>query len=264
MNPAPRIRAQIGLAEQALGQWAEAEKDLNVALSASEDPWISDHEQALKKALGTIQLHLASLTVESNVGGAELWLNGARWGTLPMKSTRVAAGTVNIELRAQGFDTVRRSIEVEPGKVAQERVELSPAPATPTEPSRPDAGGPVADRPPSLQPFFAWGALAATGVVLGGAVAAQLVHEQNANHYNDDALCGPTQTASRDERCGTYRGRAETAQTFAILGYVAGGALGVASAVLFLTAPRSRGASKTSVSVDVLPGGLGAGVAGAF
>src|ERR1044071_3638585 len=46
LNPAPRIKAQIGLAEQALGQWVEAERDLNLALSANEDPWIADHEAA--------------------------------------------------------------------------------------------------------------------------------------------------------------------------------------------------------------------------
>ena len=63
LNPAPRIRAQIGLAEQALGQWLEAERDLNLALSANQDPWIAEREQGLRKALAAIQQHLGSLTV---------------------------------------------------------------------------------------------------------------------------------------------------------------------------------------------------------
>ena len=39
LQPTPRCRAQIGLAEQSLGQWLPAETDLRAALSAADDPW---------------------------------------------------------------------------------------------------------------------------------------------------------------------------------------------------------------------------------
>ena len=52
-------------------------------------------------------------------------------------------------------------------------------------------------------------------------------------HYNDDALCLQP-GLSRDERCGTYRGRAETAMGLALVGYIGTAALGGTSAVLFL------------------------------
>src|SRR6476646_6198916 len=73
LNPAPRIRAQIGLAEQALAQWVDAEKDLAQALSAHDDPWIRERSEALGAALHNIQQHLGSLKIETNVDGAELW-----------------------------------------------------------------------------------------------------------------------------------------------------------------------------------------------
>jgi hypothetical protein len=270
LNPAPRIKAQIGLAEQALGQWVEAERDLNLALSAAEDPWIERNADALKRAVAAIQLHLGSLTVETNVVGAELWLNGARWGTLPMSSARVVAGSLLVEVRAQGYETAKSSIDVAPGVTVKERLALAAAPTSTTTatspqpdpaPSAPPGADPVGS--PPMQRFFAWGALAGAGVAVGGAVAAQIVHETNANHYNDQSACGPTNTQSSDARCGIYRGRAETAQTFATLGYIAGGALGVASAILFLTAP-SSGAKQTAVSLDARPDGAGIAVRGAF
>jgi hypothetical protein len=120
---------------------------------------------------------------------------------------------------------------------------------------------PTADviAPPATQRFLAWGTASGAVAFLGGAIAAQLVHEQNASRYNDDSLCKATTTLSRDQRCGTYRGRAETAQTLANIGYVAAGALGVASAVLFFTAPPQRGAKKSAIYVDAQPGAIGVG-----
>jgi hypothetical protein len=269
LNPAPRIKAQIGLAEQALGQWVDAERDLNLALSAADDPWIVDHAPALKAALAAIQQHLGSLAIETNVSGAELWLNGTRWGTLPMTNTRVEAGTLRLEVRAKGYETAHSSIDVSPGATVRERLALMPTPTPSTPPSdaaRGLAAAPVMERlePDQTQRYIAWGALAGAGLATGGAITAQLVHEQNANHYNDDKLCAPTATQSRDERCAIYRGRAETAQTFAILGFIAGGALGAASAILFITAPRAREAPATSFSIDALPGGAAASLRGTF
>jgi PEGA domain len=269
LNPAPRIKAQIGLAEQALGQWVEAERDLNLALSAVEDPWIVRNTDALKKAVAAIQLHLGSLSVETNVAGAELWLNGARWGSLPMSSARVVAGTLHVEVRAPGYETAHSSIDVAPGVTAKERLALTPSttptagtpPAT-TESQTPGTPPIALPPPPPTQRFFAWGALAGAGVSLGGAVAAQLVHESNARHYNDPSLCTPT-TGDRDAVCGIYRGRAETAQTFATLGFIAGGTLGVASVILFLTAPSAR-PKEPVVSIDARPGGASVALRGTF
>jgi hypothetical protein len=91
--------------------------------------------------------------------------------------------------------------------------------------------------------------LGGAGVLLAGAIAAQVIHETATAHYNDDALCFYGDL-SRDERCGAYRGRAETAQTLAVLGYVGAGVLGGASVVLFVTlpsSPRTTGTTTTSV-----------------
>ena len=259
-RPAPRTQAQIALAEQALGKWVEAERDLLLALATADDPWIASHRQTLDKALATIGKHLGTLAVEANAPEAELWLDGAEAGKLPIRQLRVAAGTVRLEVRAKRYESIARSIEVSPGATTTERFELTAIP----ESAKPAAEIVAVTRPaappeaptPSPNPAdtrvtgavatrraFAWGALSAAGAFLGGAIAAQIVREGSAARYNDDSRC-LYGNLSRDERCGVYRGHAESAQGLANIGYVAAGAFGIASAVLFwssMSTPKTSG-----------------------
>src|SRR5260221_25029 len=48
LAPSPRAVAQIGLAEQALGRWADAEAHLLTALEAVSDPWIDKYRTPLE------------------------------------------------------------------------------------------------------------------------------------------------------------------------------------------------------------------------
>ena len=138
IDPSPRTRAQVGLAEQALGLWVEAERDLSVAMAASNDEWLVHHRDALQSALDAIRSRLATLSVETNVEGAQLWINGSRSGVLPLSSPlRVVAGTVTIEVRAQGYETQERSIHVAPQTRARELMTLAEAP----RPQSPSAQG---------------------------------------------------------------------------------------------------------------------------
>jgi len=255
LNPAPRIRAQIGLAEQALAQWVEAEKDLKRSLSSQDDPWIRDHADALQKALAAIQQHLGSLSLEANVPGAEVWINGASVGTLPVADARVVAGTVNVQVRSPGYQTALRAIDVPPGSTAAERFILIPAPASSTDRRIDVTPIPASDTPPppSTQRMLAWGSLGAAAAVLGAAVAAQIVNQVDSVHYNDDNQCLVPNKGTRDEQCGPYRWRAETARTFAYIGYAGAGAFGIASAVLFWTAPPARRPKSTGMWVDAGP-----------
>lgn len=126
-QPSPRAMAQIGLAEQALGAWADAEKHITEALSSSSDPWIRKHQALLSESLRVVGTHLGSLEVESSVSGAELWVNGAKTADLPLSApVRVEIGTAVIEVRKHGFVAVRRPVEIAPGVVARERVVLVP------------------------------------------------------------------------------------------------------------------------------------------
>ncbi len=108
-NPTPRALAQIALAEQALGKWVDAERDLSQSM-ARDDVWIRNNMPLLQRALDSIEQHLASLSVTTNVVGAEMWIDGVRVTALPAPAVRVVAGSAVIEIRAPAYETVRRAI----------------------------------------------------------------------------------------------------------------------------------------------------------
>src|SRR6185295_1879926 len=99
--PTPRARAQVALAEQALGMWADAERDLTAALATAGDAWIAKNRVALDGALATIRRHLGDLEVRGP-DAAEVYLDGLRLGTTP-GPFRVEAGRRTLEVRARGF-----------------------------------------------------------------------------------------------------------------------------------------------------------------
>src|SRR5439155_14796032 len=86
LRPTPRALAQIGLAEQALGRWIDAEADLAGSLADMLDPWIARNRALLEGDLARIRDHLGWLDVTTNVTEAELWLNGARVGNAPTQA----------------------------------------------------------------------------------------------------------------------------------------------------------------------------------
>jgi len=89
-------------------------------------------------------------------------------------------------------------------------------------------------------------------------VGAQWIRERKAAVYNDDGQCF-FGTETREERCGAYRAQGETAQTLANWGYVAAGAFGVVSAVLFITSRSKATPPRLSLQVDRLDRGLWVG-----
>src|SRR5205814_647413 len=177
---APRTVAQIALAEQALGQWVDAERDLMEALGKTDDAWIGTRQQVLRASLDAIREHLASLSLEANVPGAELWLDDRRIGILPVGPLRVPSGTVRIEVRSTGYETLHRSLDIAPGQMATAKFDLTPVVAaapSPTSEKRPVAVtttlSPASPATGSTQRFIAWGMLGAAGAFLGTALAAQ-------------------------------------------------------------------------------------------
>jgi hypothetical protein len=145
LAPTPRIQAQVGLAEQAVGQWIEAENDISTALRAGQDPWIAKNRGALEQALGVVVDHLGWIEVQANVPGAEIWINGARvLRPVADAPIRVLSGTNVVEARAPGYLSAARTVFVLPNTRMRERVTLSPMPSS-AEPDskRADMGAPL-------------------------------------------------------------------------------------------------------------------------
>jgi hypothetical protein len=85
----------------------------------------------LRQALTDIQSHLGSLELSGGVPGAEVSINGARAGTLPLASAiRVPAGSVALEVRAPDHLPMLRTVIVPAGGLAREPVVLVPLPSS--------------------------------------------------------------------------------------------------------------------------------------
>src|SRR6185436_19818337 len=61
--PTAKARAQMALAEQALGMWVAAEEHLKKALEEEKEPWIARNRGALTQAVRTIEQHLGTIVV---------------------------------------------------------------------------------------------------------------------------------------------------------------------------------------------------------
>jgi hypothetical protein len=80
----PRAAGQLGLAEQALGRWDDAERHVGEALRSRGDRWVAKNRATLDEALGTIQTHLGRVEIIGDPEGAEVSVNGRSVGRLPL------------------------------------------------------------------------------------------------------------------------------------------------------------------------------------
>ena len=171
-RPATRSHAEIGLAEQALHRWVEAEADLAGALAAGEDEWLQEHRALLEKALADVRSHLGMLTVESGPRGAEVKIDGERRGTLPLqRPLYLLPGTAGVEIAAPGRRPWRTEAPIQLGettRLAPIFEPLDPPPAMPaaTVARSGNADGPRLAEPKALK-IIGWLALAAGSAVAG-------------------------------------------------------------------------------------------------
>jgi hypothetical protein len=236
LKATPRTQAQIGFAEQALGRWVDAERDLKAAL-ATADAWIEKNKTAIGRALATTDEHLGTLLIEGRPEGAEVRVGGAVAGTLPLRDPlRVPAGTITVELRAEGHAPGLRTIPIEAMKSHRERIELVPIAAAP--PAPPVA---VVERKPHDRKLWLSGwALVGVGagmLVLG--VAGVGVRESAADRWNSPACTGGGMT--RIENCSGTLDTVHLGENLTISGFVAGGVLAVSGIVLLAVDAGRRG-----------------------
>ncbi len=259
----PRALAQIGLAEQALGRWADAENDLGEAMGSKGDPWIRKNVTTLNGAVEVIRKHLGSLDV-MGPAGAELLIDGRVGGTLPLpKPARVPIGSLTIEVRKDGFFPATRPVSIAAGELTRESVDLQPMPAAPPvvrPPAQPPEaahlpgipGGDVehpALHPPDDQPDHAGGgwqrtaAWSTAGVALAGAgagVAFLLIHNSKLTDANNvpchisNGTVSPTDP-TESNHCLDLANSADQARIGSIVAFAAAGALAITSTLLFVT-----------------------------
>jgi hypothetical protein len=269
----PHAAGQLGLCEQAMGLWAEAEAHVVEALKAANDPWVRKNHAVLIEDVSVIRSHLARVEVHGEPAGARVTINGKDVGALPLaEPVRVAAGDVDIAVAAPGLATARKSVHVEAGQY--EHVTLSAAaapattapatttvPATPSTPSTtaapaPDAAAPSS--PPVVKASYeapdtsgvwrprakwiAWGA----GVVALGVGVYGIAENTHLASVFDSAGCSikggqpvMDSTGAPSSVCTTKHSDYESASHLAVGAFIGAAVLGATGAILWLTEPKT-------------------------
>jgi hypothetical protein len=260
--PTPRARAQVALALQALGDWLGAEAGLVEALGAKDDPWIAEYREPLEGALATVRAHLARLLVETSPPAAgELFVNGVRVQAMPLgEPIRVVAGTLEIEVRAEGYAPAHRRLELPPDGDVRQPIALEPLPsrasflpAAPTPAEAPIRAG---------RPLGGYLALGAAGILAAGGIVAWRVREDNVATWNDDSQCLLGTTQSRGQQCSGVANNADIALGIEIGAFAAAVVSATIGAwLLFKPSPQP---ARKAVIACAPPYGLGVACWGAF
>ena len=249
----PRARAQMAVAEQALGRWGEADAHLREALQYANDPWIIQNRPGLDQVQQMIAEHVGLLEVLGGVDGAEVVFHGVVVARLPMSQpVSVVAETATLEVRAPGYSTVRRTIAVMPRVLSGETITL--------EPGEGDSG--TTGSSGALRTAGIVG-LAVGGAALAGGLVAWILRENMAAQYNDDARCN-RDTRTRDQECPGERSSVETLSTLAGVGVGVGAAVGIAGAVVLVLSGRSAESATAALRLTPGPGTVGLGLTGVF
>jgi len=252
LAPSPRARAQVALAEQALSLWTSAERDLALALSAADDPWIKQNRDALERAAQVVASKLAWVTIDTNVSQPEVYVNGAPAPVGAGGRVRVVAGLVTIEVRAAGHEAASRTLRITPESTTRVSLALeeSAARAAPTGPNASaDSTG-----DPSMQRTTGW-ILTGVGIAaIGGGTFFGLRAVSKKDERDDDCIDGCSQRGVDADRAGRTAG---LVSTIAIIG---GAAAAGAGLWFVLSAPSSAQKSQVGVRTS----GTWLGVAGTF
>lgn len=266
----PRAASQLGLCEQALGRFGEAEAHLSEALS-THDAWVDAKRASLestravvRKQLGKVRLIGAPAAATVAVGkrppqkldaDASLWL---------------APGPATLVIEAEGFRRATKSIvaalaqevTVDAGLVS-EAMATAPAALAVSTPARGDAlglatsrevsspPGPSAAPPPAQSPGEDGGAAwRITGIVAGAAGVGMVAGGVVLRGIASDKLAAVDRDASNGQPYNPGNGNWKTFDGAALALFVAGGVAVVGGAALYLL---NRSAQSTEATTAARP-----------
>jgi hypothetical protein len=136
----PRSAAQLGLVEQALGQFADAQIHLSEAL-ATKDAWVQENRVQLDESQNFVRSKLAKVAITGAPGDATIAVGSDPPFALPRDGVVwLAPGANTVVVAAPGRKPVTKTVTAGPGESTSVAVEL-PADAPPTPPAAAASAG---------------------------------------------------------------------------------------------------------------------------
>ena len=245
----PRTAGQLGLCELELGFYAEAELYLSEALATPNHPWIAKNRTTLKRQLDVARANVGELSLSVSPATAEVLLDGKSADKIvPGVPIHLRKGQVDLEIRAPGYEPVRETLTVVAGQRQARSYALVPqplstiAPVGEASPSVTLTTAPPAAQTSETDPrrIAAW----ATGSGALLALTVGTVEAFNAASKRDDfndhtsivgGMARPDcTTVSLSSQCKPLKDDYDRALTLSVVSFVTGGALAVASSILFV------------------------------
>ena len=217
-----RVLLHITAAAQATGRWLMAYSYLHKASSHKNEPYFVRYRSSIKSIEDATAQHVGQFRAMGSPAGAQVRLNGAVVGTLPMTDPKpIEVGQYVLEVTKEGFYPLRRSVSIGPGTaLTQEAVDLREG--TPGSDSMAlggragsAGGGHGADKPPWWHArWVTWTLAGATAVTAATSVAALVHRNARADRWNSAGCLEGTRT--RQDVCGGVRDDISLAQGVAI------------------------------------------------
>lgn len=121
------LASAMAQAELAMGMNRDAAEHLSYALRNFAVTAKPEKRALLEKAFADVRTKLATLHITANVDGAEVRVNGASIGKTPLEPEVFAdAGTVTVEVEADGHENARRSLDAKTGETQDVTLTLPP------------------------------------------------------------------------------------------------------------------------------------------
>ena len=257
--PNPNIFHNFGLVYQGLGRKVEALEAFERFLAEAESPRADTREHA-QRAVAALSGQVASLIVSADVPGADILIDGRRRGETPHpRPLYLEPGVHEVVVEEPGSRTVHRErLEARAGQRLTVRaallsrlLEQMPSERLATAALGPRAtpapAGGIATAPMSTpqprgwQRPAAWTTAVAGTLALGLAVQQGLAFNSTMNRFNDMNCFADEPPMYGGPKCRPLHDDADDQRTRARVAGIAGGVLGVSSAVLFLTLPSRAG-----------------------
>ncbi len=233
--PSAEAKAQIALAEQALGRWVEAELHLRTALEDTKSPFIVKYGDALREALGVIAKHTTVITLASVPADARVSVDGGPFDA-PVSAYKLVGGLHRFRVRRDGYAETPKDVECAGGAECREEVKLLPA-VSPLA----GAGGASPSAAPALRAsrgsWMTPVGLGASAAGLAGVAFGAIMHANRESIASDRSRV--VEPCFEGSSCASAVRSAQSTETLAVVGYVAGGALLVSGVTLLVLAPRS-------------------------
>jgi hypothetical protein len=240
----PRSAAQLGLVEQAIGDFLHAEMHLSEAL-ASDDAWVRSNEALLQDSRTVVRSQIGAVEVKGAPAGAKLEAAGRPPFEIPTDGVVwVQPGESFLVISAAGYQAATRKVNVAAGARITMDVELQrDGTATSAKISQPLPPSPGPEHDGAHRTLYT--GLALAGVGLAAAATGVFLYRDatmKLDAIRADAMAMPPRPY--DEGNGNWR-----TMDRAGVGLMVGGAVAVAAGAALLVASKSLGSSR-SASAD--------------